>query len=69
MNMYNRDNYLDATFLSQVDDIMGAMKTAFTEALQASANSTLCETCPIQNLHKLCNNLEGKLLNFKITKL
>lgn len=61
MNSFSRDNYLEANFLSQVDDIMGAMKTAFTEALQASANSTLCETCPVQNLHKLCSNLEGML--------
>lgn len=61
MNNFDGDNYLEANFLSQVDDIMGAMKTAFTEALQASANSTLCDTCPVQNLHKLCNNLEGML--------
>ena len=39
---------------------MKAMKLAFTEALEASAHLTLCDYCPIQHIHKLCNKLDGR---------
>lgn len=35
------------------------MKNAFAQALQASQHLTLCDTCPINTIHKLCNHLEG----------
>ena len=39
--------------------IMKAMKQAFSDALQASAHLNLCDTCPIQILHRLCAKVEG----------
>ena len=39
---------------------MKAMKQAFNEALDASAHLTLCESCPLQVIHKLCVKLESK---------
>ena len=43
----------------KVDMIMKAMKQAFSDALQASAHLNLCDTCPIQILHRLCAKVEG----------
>lgn len=43
----------------KVDAIMKSMKLAFTEALEATAHLTLCESCPLQYLHRLCTKLEA----------
>jgi len=48
---------------SMVDMIMKAMKQAFSDALQASAHLNLCDTCPIQILHRLCAKVEDSSLS------
>ncbi|NXX91240.1 TBCD1 protein, partial [Centropus bengalensis] len=45
-----------------VDEIMMTLKQAFTVAAvqqTARAQPQLCEGCPMQNLHKLCEKIEG----------
>ncbi|XP_009987744.1 PREDICTED: TBC1 domain family member 1-like, partial [Tauraco erythrolophus] len=45
-----------------VDEIMMTLKQAFTVAAvqqTAKAQPQLCEGCPMQNLHKLCEKIEG----------
>ncbi|XP_077157786.1 TBC1 domain family member 1-like isoform X7 [Paroedura picta] len=45
-----------------VDEIMMTLKQAFTVAAvqqTAKAQLQLCEGCPMQNLHKLCEKVEG----------
>ncbi|KAL8207511.1 UNVERIFIED_CONTAM: TBC1 domain member 1 [Gekko kuhli] len=47
---------------SQVDEIMMTLKQAFTVAAvqqTAKAQLQLCEGCPMQSLHKLCEKVEG----------
>ncbi|KAJ8795278.1 hypothetical protein J1605_018293 [Eschrichtius robustus] len=47
-----------------VDEIMMTLKQAFTvAAVQQTAKATaqLCEGCPLQGLHKLCERIEGAL--------
>uniref|UniRef100_A0A8C2H6F3 TBC1 domain family member 4 n=1 Tax=Cyprinus carpio TaxID=7962 RepID=A0A8C2H6F3_CYPCA len=47
---------------SLVDEVMLTMKQAFTTAaaLQSSKNQIkLCEACPMHDLHKLCERIEG----------
>ncbi|OWK06960.1 TBC1D1 [Cervus elaphus hippelaphus] len=47
-----------------VDEIMMTLKQAFTvAALQrtAKAPAQLCDGCPLQGLHKLCERIEGEL--------
>lgn len=47
---------------SQVDEVMLTMKQAFSTAaaLQSSKNQIkLCEACPMHDLHKLCERIEG----------
>ncbi|XP_007449467.1 PREDICTED: TBC1 domain family member 1 isoform X3 [Lipotes vexillifer] len=53
-----------------VDEIMMTLKQAFTVAAvqqTAKATSQLCEGCPLQGLHKLCERIEG--MNSSKTKL
>lgn len=47
----------------QVDEIMMTLKQAFTVAAvqqTAGAPAQLCEACPLQALHKLCERVEGE---------
>lgn len=47
----------------QVDEIMMTLKQAFTVAAvqqTAKAPAQLCEGCPLQSLHKLCERIEGE---------
>ncbi|RXN03191.1 TBC1 domain family member 4-like isoform X2 [Labeo rohita] len=47
---------------SRVDEVMLTLKQAFTTAaaLQSSKNQIkLCEACPMHDLHKLCERIEG----------
>nr|XP_026241048.1 TBC1 domain family member 1 isoform X4 [Urocitellus parryii] len=53
-----------------VDEIMMTLKQAFTVAAvqqMAKAPAQLCEGCPLQALHKLCERIEG--MNSSKTKL
>lgn len=52
-----------------VDEIMMTLKQAFTVAAvqQTKAPAQLCEDCPLQGLHKLCERVEG--MNSSKTKL
>ncbi|KAM5287502.1 TBC1 domain family member 1 isoform 2-T2 [Hipposideros larvatus] len=52
-----------------VDEIMMTLKQAFTVAAvqQTKAPTQLCEGCPLQGLHKLCERIEG--MNSSKTKL
>lgn len=53
-----------------VDEIMMTLKQAFTVAAvqqTAKAPAQLCEGCPLQGLHKLCERIEG--MNSSKTKL
>ncbi|XP_036764354.2 TBC1 domain family member 1 isoform X6 [Manis pentadactyla] len=53
-----------------VDEIMMTLKQAFTVAAvqqTAGAPAQLCEACPLQALHKLCERVEG--MNSSKTKL
>ncbi|XP_031291928.1 TBC1 domain family member 1 isoform X4 [Camelus dromedarius] len=53
-----------------VDEIMMTLKQAFTVAAvqrTARAPAQLCEGCPLQGLHKLCERIEG--MNSSKTKL
>ncbi|XP_017739240.1 PREDICTED: TBC1 domain family member 1 isoform X4 [Rhinopithecus bieti] len=53
-----------------VDEIMMTLKQAFTVAAvqqTAKAPAQLCEGCPLQGLHKLCERIEG--MNASKTKL
>lgn len=52
-----------APLFMQVDEIMMTLKQAFTVAAvqqTARAPAQLCETCPLQALHKLCERIEGE---------
>uniref|UniRef100_A0A3Q0SQ72 TBC1 domain family member 4 n=1 Tax=Amphilophus citrinellus TaxID=61819 RepID=A0A3Q0SQ72_AMPCI len=47
---------------SLVDEVMLTMKQAFTTAAALQSNKTqiqLCEACPMHDLHKLCERIEG----------
>ncbi|XP_066089946.1 TBC1 domain family member 1 isoform X3 [Saccopteryx bilineata] len=52
-----------------VDEIMMTLKQAFTVAAvqQTRAPAQLCEGCPLQGLHRLCERIEG--MNASKTKL
>uniref|UniRef100_A0A8D1LMN2 TBC1 domain family member 1 n=1 Tax=Sus scrofa TaxID=9823 RepID=A0A8D1LMN2_PIG len=63
-------NFKEISFCSQVDEIMMTLKQAFTVAAvqqTAKAPAQLCEGCPLQSLHKLCERIEG--MNSSKTKL
>ncbi|XP_045910822.1 TBC1 domain family member 4 isoform X1 [Micropterus dolomieu] len=47
---------------SLVDEVMLTLKQAFTTAATLQSNKTeiqLCEACPMHDLHKLCERIEG----------
>lgn len=47
----------------QVDEVMLTLKQAFTTAAALQSNKTeiqLCQACPMHDLHKLCERIEGK---------
>ncbi|KAM9344163.1 TBC1 domain family member 4 isoform 2-T2 [Pholidichthys leucotaenia] len=47
---------------SLVDEVMLTLKQAFTTAAALQSNTTqiqLCEACPMHDLHKLCERIEG----------
>ncbi|KAM7407111.1 hypothetical protein PAMA_003035 [Pampus argenteus] len=47
---------------SLVDEVMLTLKQAFTTAADLQSNKTqiqLCEACPMHDLHKLCERIEG----------
>uniref|UniRef100_A0A8D1U094 TBC1 domain family member 1 n=1 Tax=Sus scrofa TaxID=9823 RepID=A0A8D1U094_PIG len=55
-----------------VDEIMMTLKQAFTVAAvqqTAKAPAQLCEGCPLQSLHKLCERIEGMNSTFTILVL
>uniref|UniRef100_A0AAY4EJA2 TBC1 domain family member 4 n=1 Tax=Denticeps clupeoides TaxID=299321 RepID=A0AAY4EJA2_9TELE len=55
-------NFKDISSCSQVDEVMLTMKQAFSAAaaLQSAKNQVkLCEACPMHDLHKLCERIEG----------
>uniref|UniRef100_A0A671PPN0 TBC1 domain family member 4 n=1 Tax=Sinocyclocheilus anshuiensis TaxID=1608454 RepID=A0A671PPN0_9TELE len=55
-------NFKEISSCSQVDEVMLTLKQAFTTAaaLQSSKNQIeLCEACPMHDLHKLCERIEG----------
>lgn len=46
----------------QVDEVMLTLKQAFSTAAALQSNQTeiqLCEACPMHDLHKLCERIEG----------
>uniref|UniRef100_A0A8C4E9Q5 TBC1 domain family member 4 n=1 Tax=Dicentrarchus labrax TaxID=13489 RepID=A0A8C4E9Q5_DICLA len=56
---------------SLVDEVMLTLKQAFTTAAALQSNKTqvqLCEACPMHDLHKLCERIEGKLTKLAIQK-
>lgn len=49
-------------FVRQVDEVMLTLKQAFSTAAALQSNKTeiqLCEACPMHDLHKLCERIEG----------
>ena len=63
-------DFLLSVVSDQVDEIMMTLKQAFTVAAvqqTAKAPAQLCEGCPLQGLHKLCEQIEGR--NSSKTKL
>lgn len=55
--------------LLQVDEIMLTLKQAFSVAAlhqNAKTQSQQCDSCPMQQLHKLCERIEGKNLSSKL---
>ena len=39
---------------------MGTLRQAFNTALANSRLHVICETCPMHQLHKLCEQVQGK---------
>ncbi|XP_071497303.1 TBC1 domain family member 1-like [Diadema antillarum] len=57
-------NYMCYVFKCQsesvVDCIMNTLRQAFNAALHHSKLHVICETCPMHQLHKLCQEVEGQ---------
>ena len=52
----------------QVEEIMQALQQAFHSAFQQSVkNHIVCELCPMHQLHKLCQEIEGKFTQAALT--
>lgn len=52
--------------LLQVDEIMLTLKQAFSVAAllqNAKTQSQQCDSCPMQQFHKLCERIEGRKLS------
>ena len=43
----------------QATAVMDSFKSSFMQALSSSPTS-MCDTCPLKQLHSLCQNLEGE---------
>lgn len=43
---------------------MKSLRRAFTSAWQAVGSTAACENCPLHKLHRLCQLLEGTVLNW-----
>ncbi|MEQ2165655.1 TBC1 domain member 4 [Goodea atripinnis] len=55
---------------SLVDEVMLTLKQAFSTAAALQSNKTpvqLCEACPMHDLHKLCERIEGKPNDWRST--
>uniref|UniRef100_A0A8C6SH10 TBC1 domain family member 4 n=1 Tax=Neogobius melanostomus TaxID=47308 RepID=A0A8C6SH10_9GOBI len=55
-------NFKDISSCCQVDEVMMTLKQAFSTAAALQSNKTpiqLCEACPMHDLHKLCERIEG----------
>uniref|UniRef100_A0A673CWX9 TBC1 domain family, member 4 n=1 Tax=Sphaeramia orbicularis TaxID=375764 RepID=A0A673CWX9_9TELE len=55
-------NFKDISSCCQVDEVMLTLKQAFSTAAALQSNKTLiqlCEACPMHDLHKLCERIEG----------
>uniref|UniRef100_A0A8C9SG91 TBC1 domain family member 4 n=1 Tax=Scleropages formosus TaxID=113540 RepID=A0A8C9SG91_SCLFO len=55
-------NFKDISSCSQVDEVMLTLKQAFGTAAALRSSRTqvkLCEACPMHDLHKLCERIEG----------
>ena len=47
---------------TQASKVLESFKSVFANALAATRpSSTLCDTCPLQQLHELCQSIEGEL--------
>ena len=44
---------------SQATAVMDSFKSSFVEALNSSP-SAMCDSCPLKQLHLLCQSLEGQ---------
>uniref|UniRef100_A0AAX7VUN7 TBC1 domain family member 4 n=1 Tax=Astatotilapia calliptera TaxID=8154 RepID=A0AAX7VUN7_ASTCA len=56
---------------SLVDEVMLTLKQAFSTAAALQSNKTqiqLCEACPMHDLHKLCERIEGRSSKLSIQK-
>ena len=52
----------------QVEEIMQALQQAFHSAFQQSVkNHIVCELCPMHQLHKLCQEIEGECQPFTVS--
>ena len=48
-------------FLHQVEDLLATMKQAFECAFAENAkHHVVCELCPMHQMHKLCQEIDGK---------
>nr|XP_044985962.1 TBC1 domain family member 1-like isoform X2 [Jaculus jaculus] len=57
-------SFKEIFFCSHVDEIMMTLKQVFTVAAvqqTTKAPAQLCEDCPLQSLHKLCERIEVTL--------
>uniref|UniRef100_A0A665VEH6 TBC1 domain family member 4 n=1 Tax=Echeneis naucrates TaxID=173247 RepID=A0A665VEH6_ECHNA len=55
-------NFKDISSCCQVDEVMLTLKQAFSTAAVLQSSKTqiqLCEACPMHDLHKLCERIEG----------
>lgn len=70
--MYTFTQYLFLIWFSKVDEIMLTLKQAFSvAALQQNAKtqSQQCDVCPMQQLHRLCERIEGSADSIGMTTI
>lgn len=46
----------------KVDEVMQSLRQAFNSAWQAAGPTSVCDMCPLHQLHQLCVQLEGELV-------
>ncbi|XP_072039831.1 LOW QUALITY PROTEIN: TBC1 domain family member 1-like [Amphiura filiformis] len=60
----HNSNYMCYVFKCEseavVESIMGTLRQAFNTALANSRLHVICETCPMHQLHKLCEQVQGQ---------